>query len=167
MTFYSTDISSGAPIFSVFYSPAVPLPLSHTHTNTLYLSLQNAVFCCFHEQEIAHNVINQLLLPLRSKCVLPINFLHPNNTSNALRQVPKIRNIYLNCLEIQNLRWRTRPSEKAILQKFWPFRSGLVIARVRKMENNYGINQLNFYKDFACFGFGANIWNQTDFPRLT
>lgn len=35
------------------------------------------------------------------------------------------------------------------------------------MENNYGINQLNFYKDFACFGFGANIWNQTDFPRLT
>lgn len=39
MTFYSTDISSGAPIFLVFYSPAVPLPLSHTHTNTLYLSL--------------------------------------------------------------------------------------------------------------------------------
>jgi len=39
MTFYSTDISSGALIFLVFYSPAVPLPLSHTHTNTLYLSL--------------------------------------------------------------------------------------------------------------------------------
>lgn len=35
------------------------------------------------------------------------------------------------------------------------------------MENNYGINQLNFYKDFACFGFGANIWNQTSFPSLT
>lgn len=39
MTFYSTDISSGALIFLAFYSPAVPLPLSHTHTNTLYLGL--------------------------------------------------------------------------------------------------------------------------------
>lgn len=35
------------------------------------------------------------------------------------------------------------------------------------MENNNEINQLKFYKDFACFSFGANIWNQTGFPRLT
>jgi len=54
------------------------------------------------------------------------------------------------------------------LQKFQPFRSGQIIAKDRKIDNNSEINQLNFYKGLTltCFSLVANIWRQTGFPRL-